>query len=56
VLPVKTKVAVSKKKIFDVMNVIEKTEAKVPVHIGDVIVSNVADTGVDLVATRDILE
>lgn len=56
VLPVKTKTAISKKKIFDVMAVIQKTTAKVPIHIGDVIVPNVAGTGVDLVATRDILE
>ncbi|MBS1483892.1 MAG: DUF1667 domain-containing protein, partial [Clostridium sp.] len=27
---------------------------KAPVHIGDVIVANVADTGVDIVATRDV--
>jgi len=56
VLPVKTKAPVSKKKIFDVMAVINKTSVKVPVHIGDVLVKDIAGTGADLVATRDILE
>ena len=56
VCPVKTKDPVAKSKIFDVMKIVNETSIKVPVHIGDVVVSNIADTGVDLVATREILE
>ena len=55
VCPVKTKGDISKGKIFDVMAVIDKTEIHVPVHVGDVIVKNIADSGTDLVCTRTLL-
>ena len=54
VLPVKTKGEISKAKIFDVMEEINKFHAHVPVHIGDVLIKNIADSGVDLVATRTL--
>ncbi|MCF0112992.1 MAG: DUF1667 domain-containing protein [Bacilli bacterium] len=56
VCPVKTKDAIAKAKIFDVMKIVNQTTVNAPIHIGDVIVSNIAGTGSDLVATRDILE
>jgi CxxC motif-containing protein len=30
-------------------------KVQAPVHIGDVIVSNVAGTGVDIIATKNVL-
>nr|MCR5491640.1 DUF1667 domain-containing protein [Bacilli bacterium] len=56
VCPVKTKDAVSKSKIFDVMAEINAAYIKVPVYIGDVVVANIAGSGTDLVSTREILE
>ena len=56
VCPVKTKEPVAKGKIFDVMKIVNETHISVPVHIGDVVVANIAGTGVDLVSTREILE
>ena len=53
-LPVKTAADVPKSDIFRVMDVINHTRAKAPVRIGDVIIENVADTGVDVIATRNI--
>ena len=53
-VPVKTKTDIPKDKIFAVMDVIRETRAKAPVNIGDVIVHDIAGTGVDLVATKDI--
>ena len=47
---VKTKEDIPKGKIFDIMK-----ELKAPVHIGDVILSNVAGTGVDIIATKNVL-
>ena len=54
VLSVKTKTDVGKEKIFDVMEEIHKTKATAPVHIGDVIIRNVAGTGCDIVATKTV--
>ncbi len=56
VCPVKTKEAVAKGKIFDVMKDINACSVKVPCRIGDVVKSNVGGSGVDLVVTRTILK
>ena len=56
VCPVKTKEAVAKGKIFDVMKEINAAYIHIPVHIGDVVVANIADSGTDLVSTCEILE
>ncbi|MBQ9816902.1 MAG: DUF1667 domain-containing protein [Proteobacteria bacterium] len=50
---VKTASDVPKSKIMDVMDEIKRTYAAAPVRIGDVIIHNVAGTGVDVVATKD---
>lgn len=51
---VKTQKDIPKEKMKDIMKCIEAVTVKAPVHIGDVILSNVADTGVDIVATKDV--
>lgn len=51
---VKTKEDIPKEKIFDCMKALKGVKVQDPVHIGDVIVKNVADTGVDMVATKNI--
>ena len=53
-LPVKTASDIPKSAIFDVMEVINHAQAKAPVKIGDVIIKDVAGTGVDVIATRNI--
>ena len=53
-VPVKTASDIPKGRIFDVMKDIRSASAKAPVCIGDVIVKNAADTGVDVIATRDV--
>ena len=53
-VPVKTKTDIPKDKIFEVMDVVRKTEVKPPVRIGDIIVDDIAGTGVPLVATKDV--
>jgi len=50
---VKTKVDIPKGKIFDVVKALKGVVVKAPVKIGDVIIPNVAGTGVDIVATKD---
>ena len=53
-LSVKTKEAVPKDSIDAILSAIYATKAVAPVEIGTVIVSNVANTGVDVTATRHI--
>ena len=47
----KTKSDIPKSKIFDVARALKEVEAKAPVKIGDVLVEDVAGTGVQIVAT-----
>ncbi|MCR5654103.1 MAG: DUF1667 domain-containing protein [Lachnospiraceae bacterium] len=49
---VKTASDIPKDKIFAVMEEIHKCKASAPISIGDVIITDVAHTGVDIVATR----
>ena len=50
-LPVKTKTAIPKGKIDAVLFALHQTTVQLPVKIGDVIIQNVVETGVDVVAT-----
>lgn len=52
-LPVKTRVAIPKVRISDVTNLLANTTVIPPKRIGDVIIENVCDTGVDIVATAN---
>ena len=51
---VKTANDIPKNKIFDVMKDIDAVTAEAPKKIGDVIIDNVAGTGVAVIATRNI--
>ena len=51
---VKTSKPVSKDKIFDVLDIIKKTRVKSPIQIGQILVKDVASTGVDVIATKPI--
>ena len=48
---VKTASDIPKGKIFDCVKALKDVEVKAPVKIGDVIVENVAGTGVNIIAT-----
>jgi CxxC motif-containing protein len=53
VISVKTASPIPKDKIFVVMEVLTDISVKAPVKVGDVIVQNVAGTGVNIVATKN---
>ena len=53
---VKTKTDIPKGKIFDCVKALKEVTVSAPVHIGDVIVTDVAGTGVDVIATKNVLE
>jgi CxxC motif-containing protein len=52
-LPVKTRTAIAKNKIYEITNLLANTTVLAPKCIGDVIIENVCDTGVDIVATAN---
>lgn len=54
VVPVKTKEDIPKNKIMDCIRELKRIECKAPVQIGDVVVENVAGTGVSIVATASV--
>lgn len=49
---VKTATDIPKGKIFDVVQALVGVRATAPVEIGDVVLANVAGTGVDVIATK----
>lgn len=51
---VKTREDVPKGKIFECVKELQGVQVQAPIHIGDVIISNIADTGVAVVATKNI--
>ena len=51
---VKTASDIPKGKIFDCVKALKEVEVKAPVKIGDVIVENVAGTGVNIIATKNV--
>lgn len=53
-LPVRSKEPLPKAKLFDCMEVIRKTKISLPVKMYDVIISNICETGVDIVATKAV--
>lgn len=53
-LPVRTETTVPKQAVVDVCTALRSIRVRTPVHLGDVIVRDVAGTGVDVVATRDL--
>ena len=52
VVPVKSSGPVPKEKLFDCMKEINKVSVKAPVKIGDVVIDNILDLGVNIVATN----
>ena len=51
---VKTESDIPKGKIFDCVKALRDVEVQAPVKIGDVIVENVAGTGVNVIATKNV--
>ncbi len=52
---VKTKEDIPKGKIFDCVRALKGVSVKAPVHIGDVVVADIAGTGVDVIATKNVI-
>ena len=53
---VRTNKPIPKSRIFDAMNLLAKVEVDAPIKIGEIIIQNIFDTGVNIVATKNILK
>ena len=51
-IPCKSKGALPKEKIMDCMKAIADVEVKAPVKLGDVLIEDICDTGINIVATN----
>ena len=56
VVGVKTASDIPKDKIMECMKELAKVEVTLPIKIGDVVLENIADTGVNIVVTRGMSE
>lgn len=54
VVPVKSASPVPKELLFDCMREINQITVQAPVKIGDVVLKNILNTGVDIVATNEV--
>ena len=52
--PVKTRTAVPKGKLIEIMGLLNDVEVTAPVKTGQVVLPDAAGTGVDVVATKDM--
>lgn len=51
-LPVKTKEDIPKEKIFACVSALKNMQVKAPIEIGEIVLADVAGTGVDVVAAK----
>ncbi len=51
VIPVRTNSPIPKESIFECMEIINNLKIVLPISVGDVIISNIAGTGADIIAT-----
>lgn len=54
VLPVKTEREIEKNKILDCIKELRNVRVNAPVEIGDIIVENICNTGVNIIATKRV--
>lgn len=52
--PVRTEEPIPKGMLFEAMELLQKVELTAPVKCGDVVVENILNTGVNVIATRDL--
>lgn len=54
--PVKTRGPIPKEKLLDAAKALGRVDLQAPVRVGDAVLADICGTGVDVVATRSILE
>ncbi len=51
---VKSSQPIPKEKLFVVLQEIKKADVNAPVTLGEIVIKNVADTGIDIIATKTV--
>lgn len=54
VLPVKTEMDIPKDRVFDCIKLLKGKIVKAPIKIGDIIVENVVNSGINIIATKNV--
>jgi CxxC motif-containing protein len=54
VVPVKTQKDIPKDKIFQCIEILKGVKVKAPIKTGDIIIKNILNTGVDVIASRSV--
>ena len=52
---VKSSAPIPKRLLFDCVNEIFAHKAALPIHVGDIIIKNVCNTGKDIISTQEVL-
>lgn len=53
-LSVKTQDGIPKNKVLECIRSLQEVEVEAPVHIGDIVLADIAGTGIDVVATKEV--
>ncbi|VYU51279.1 DUF1667 domain-containing protein [Clostridium tertium] len=53
-LPVKTKEGIPKHLIFKCMEELKRIKVKAPIEVGDIVLKNILDTGIDVLSTKSV--
>ena len=53
-LPVRSKEPVPKNSIIQLMEEIKKIEIEAPIKEGDIVIENILDTGIDIIASKNV--
>lgn len=53
-LPVRTASAIPRDQVMDVCRALHQVTVEAPIRVGDVVLSGVLDTGIDIIATRSM--
>lgn len=54
IVPVKTDGDIPKSMIYDCINELKNIIIKAPIHIGDIVIENILNTGINIIATKNI--
>ena len=54
VLPVRSKEPIPKAMLIDCMRYIDNIEVRAPLNIGDTVIANILNTGIDIICTDDL--
>ena len=55
-IPVRTDKPLLKDKLTDALKIIAQSQTKAPIKMGDILIENILDSGVNVIASRDLIK